>query len=711
MIQSFIGWSSHIVGGEIYYDCLGNDQYLVTIKIYRDCNSSGASFDTPLMLGVFRRSDNTLFNTYSVNYPGSTRLPVEFNNPCVQPPNNICIEEAIYQETITLPSNPEGYKLVYERCCRGPGIINLANSEDEGLTLTANILGTNSGITCNSSPRFKSTPPLLLCNNEELVYNHSATDPDGDEIIYELCTPFHGGSEANPAPNPPNNPPYDEIVWEGGFNATQPFGATGPINLDPNTGQLTASPDLLGKFVVGVCANEYRDGNLISTTKRDFLFTVFNCEVSLASDIVPQEELQSFNSYCQGLTIEFENNSFGGTNYFWDFDVENDPNSTSTSFEPSYTFPSEGTYNVMLVVNPGWTCTDTSVKTFQVYEGLNVSFEPPPAQCITNNSFDFEGDGEYGPDTQFQWDFGDNANVTTADTENYSGVVFDTNGYIPITFAAFSDQCEGSYTDSIFVYKEPEINFGIKPDTQCAPFTAEFIDSSSSDAPLNYLWEFGDGSTSILPEPQHTYSNAGVYDVTLSISTNEGCIADLKLNKPSLIEVFPSPIADFSVDPQVTDIFNTEITFTDLSSDSYEHFYQLNDSVDTVQRNLSYHFIEGGYHYPYQVVTNEFGCTDTVSAEIYVEPQTTLYIPNAFTPNNDRTNEVFRPIIFDVTEYSFEIYNRWGEQIFKTNNRKAGWDGQIKNKNAPDGVYIWRIKFRNHKSIFEEHHGHFSLLR
>lgn len=711
LLLPFIGWGSHIVGGEIYYDCLGGGDYRVTVKIYRDCNSTGAQFDSPLPLGVFRNSDNSLFNTYNMNFPGSNVLPVEFNNPCVNPPNNICIEEAIYQGVINLPNSPEGYKLVYERCCRGPGIVNLNDSENEGLTLTANIPGTNSGVSCNSSPRFNSTPPLLLCNNEELIYNHAATDPDGDQIVYELCTPFHGGSQFAPAPNPPNNPPYNNIVWETGFNATQPFGASGPINLDPNTGLLNASPDLLGKFVVGVCANEYRNGNLISTTKRDFIFTVFNCEVALEANIVPQEELQNFNSYCEGLTIDFENNSFGGTNYIWDFGVASDPNSTSTSFEPTYTFPSEGTYEVTLVVNPGWACSDTSISTFQVFESLNVNFDPSPAQCITNNSFDFEGQGDYENGAVFEWSFGNNASPPSANTEDFSGVVFDTNGYIPITYTVTWDQCEDTHTDSVFVYREPEINFGIEPGLYCAPFTAEFIDSSLSDAPLTYFWDFGDGNTSIESDPVHVYENAGVYDVSLSISTNEGCIANLSLNKPGLIEVFPSPVADFEVNPQVTDVFNTEITFTDFSIDSYEHFYQLNDSVDTTERNLTYHFLEGGYHYPYQVVTNEFGCKDTITVEIYVEPQTTFYVPNAFTPNGDGTNEVFRPIIFDVSDYTFEIYNRWGERIYETNDRKAGWNGRIKNQNAPDGVYVWRVKYRNHKSIFEEHHGHFTLLR
>lgn len=707
----FSTYAEHIVGGEIYYDCLGNDQYRFTIKVYRDCNSSGAQFDSPLTLGVFRNSDNSLYNTYSVSFPGSTLLPVVFSNPCVDPPNNICVEEAIYTSTITLPASADGYTVVYERCCRGPSIVNLTNPDDQGLTLSATVPGINSGVTCNSSPRFNNYPPLLLCNNEELIFDHSATDPDGDVIEYELCTPFDGASQFDPAPNPPNNPPYANIVWENGFSASQPFGASGPINLDPNTGLLTASPNLLGKFVVGVCAKEYRNGNLISVTRRDFQFVVFNCNITMEADVVAQEDLSTFTSYCDGLTIDFENDSYGGTSYEWHFGDPNNPGPNSTSFEPSYTYPGEGVYEVMLVVNPGWPCTDTSIQTFEVYESLDASFVPPPPQCITGNSFDFEGLGSYDNSATFEWDFGPNANISNATTEDVNGVVFDTSGYIPVTFDVFWNVCDGSYTDSVFVYREPSINFGIDPGLYCAPFTAEFIDSSLADAPISYDWDFGDGNTSTESDPVHTYENPGVYDVTLNIEVTEGCPADLTLTKPDLIEVFPSPIADFTVNPAVTDVFNTEITLTDFSIDSDQHFYQLNEDTDTTERNLTYHFLEGGYHYPYQVVTNEFGCKDTAVREIYVEPQTTMYVPNAFTPNEDGTNEVFRPIIYDVTEYEFLIFNRWGEVIFETNDREAGWDGRINGKLAPDGVYLWRIKFRNHKSIMEEHTGHFSLIK
>lgn len=704
-------YAAHIVGGEIYYDCLGNDDYRVTLKIYRDCNSGAAQYDSPLILGAYRQSNNTLYNVYNIPFPGSAVLPVVFNNPCVSPPNNICIEEAIYTTVINLPASPDGYTLTYQRCCRGPAIINLTNPDMEGLTLTTKIPGTSTGVLCNSSPRFNNYPPLLLCNNEELVFDHSATDPDGDELVYEFTTPFNGGTQFQPLPNPPTAPPYTPVLWENNFDESQPFGTSGPVNLNPASGLLNAAPDLLGKFVMSVTAKEYRNGVLINETIRDFIFTVFNCEVTLSSIIVPQEDLDTFVSYCEGLTISFENNSFGGTNYFWDFDDPNNPNSTSTEFEPTYTFSEPGIYNVTLVVNPGWTCTDSMVQTFQVLDELTSFYEPPDPQCITGNSFNFLGQGDYLSTATFNWDFGPNATPSSANTEGVNNVVFDTSGYIPVTFTAELGICLGVYTDSILVYPEPKIDFTADTSFACAPHSIGFYDLGETYGLTEYYWDFGDGNQSNLENPVHTYQNPGVYIVTLQTNEIDGCETTLTLIKENLVEVFPSPIAQFSVSPEITDVYNPEIQFFDESIDSDEHTYYFNDSTFTEERNTSHIYLDGGYHYPYQIVVNSYGCSDTVVREIYIDPLTTLYVPNAFTPDGDERNPVFLPIVYDVTEYHLSIYNRWGERIFETSNKNEGWNGEINGRPAPEGVYIWQIRLYNHKEIGEEHIGHFSLLR
>ncbi|MFM7467638.1 MAG: hypothetical protein ACKO2O_07030 [Crocinitomicaceae bacterium] len=123
--------ASHIIGGDIYYDYLGNNQYRFFITLYRDCNSTGAEYDNPLKLTIYNAGD-VLIQDLSVPFPGSVILPLNFNNPCATPPTNICLERAIYSTVVTLPPTPGGYTVSYQRCCRGPNISNLINPASSG---------------------------------------------------------------------------------------------------------------------------------------------------------------------------------------------------------------------------------------------------------------------------------------------------------------------------------------------------------------------------------------------------------------------------------------------------------------------------------------------------------------------------------------------------------------------------------------------------
>ena len=709
--SSLVVNASHIVGGVMYYDCLGGNQYRVTLKIYRDCASTGAAYDDPLPVTVFNGS-GTQLTQFDISFPGSIVLPVVFNNPCVTIPGGICVEEAVYTTVVNLPASSNGYVLSYQRCCRGPAVTNLSVPENQGLTLTVKIPPASDAI-CNSSPRFNNYPPLLLCAGQPLVFDHSATDPDGDVIVYELVQPYQGGTSGAPAPNPASPPPYDPVVWGAGFSQTAPFGAA-PISINSTTGLLTATPDVPGLYVVGVAAKEYRAGILISTTVRDFLFKVMNCEIQLEAEIVPQVDMTTFVSYCQGRTITFENDSYGGTNYAWDFGVTTSTSDVSTAFEPTFTFPAPGSYDVRLIVNPGWPCTDTSIQTFIVNDLITASFVPPAAQCITANSFDFTGDGQYpGTGTTFLWEFGETTNPDSAFTEDVSNVVFTEYGYQPVTYTVFYDVCEVSYTDSVFVFAEPTIGFSIVDELRCAPYTADFIDTSFAHTQIYYAWDFGDGSSeSPLQNPSHVYELPGVYDVSLTIWTDAGCIDTLTEIKPEYVEVFPSPVSAFEVSPEEASVFNPHFYFEDYSTDSQQHYYYFTDGSSTAERFIWHSYVESGWHYPYQVVINQYGCPDTSVQSLYVIPYTTIYVPNSFTPDGNGRNETWKPVVYDTEFYELWVFDRWGQVILNSTDEEASWDGTMYGKLSPVGVYTYLIKYIDHDSgLPYEIRGHFSLLR
>lgn len=275
-------FASHIVGGEVYYDSLGNDQYKVTFEIYRDC--SGTGFDNPLWYTVFN-SDGTIFGQYSIVLPTPDTLPIIYDDPCVTPPNDICIERAIYIDTITMPMTPGGYYITYQRCCWAGNIINITNPGSWGITITCDVPGSNLVNTDdNNAARFTNYPPIVLCSGQTLDFDHSAYDEDGDSLVYSMCTPLTVDI-GNTNPQPELAEPYGGIPWDVGFTDVQPLGPGSNIVIDSETGMMNITPNQIGTYVAAVCVEEYRNGVLINRKSRTFGYRVVVCDVELPMQV------------------------------------------------------------------------------------------------------------------------------------------------------------------------------------------------------------------------------------------------------------------------------------------------------------------------------------------------------------------------------------------------------------------------------------------
>jgi len=517
--------AGHIIGGEIYYDYLGNNNYKFYVSMYKDCDPSGnwADFDTQLPLVVY--TAGVQIRVVQIPFPGSVSVPITYGNPCVTPPPGLCILQAVYTTTINLPPNNNGYTISYQRCCRKPQISNIVSPGDVGFTLTCRVPPPTNGNNVNSSPRFIGYPPGLLCNNDDLVHDQSATDPDGDQLIYSLTNPFRGGSSFNPAPTAVA-PPYIPVPWVGGFTPQEPLGPGANIAINPTTGILTASPNLTGLFVVGIRVQEVRNGVVINETLLDFLLQVFACQITLQANLPTQEQLPTFVSYCDGLTVDFVNNSWGTSDYEWDFGVPGITTDVSTSVAPSYTYPAPGIYTVTLVANPsGAPCTDTAQMVVNVNNVLEIEWTSEDSVCFIDNSFDFASTivGEQTADVV--WDFGPNANPATSTLNNVNNVEFTTSGYIPVTVDVSFNVCENSFTDSIFIFAEPVSEMVIPDNVECDGFTVQFGNSSIES--YLYNWDFGDPTittdVSNLEAPIYTYTTPGTYTVTLIAGSSPVC--------------------------------------------------------------------------------------------------------------------------------------------------------------------------------------------
>ena len=278
--------AAHLVGGELSYECLGGNSYRITLYVYRDCNCFFcAELDDPAKIFIYNSSNN-LVQSSNFSLDDVIELPIVTEGLCIEDAPDVCVERGYYTRVVTLPPSAGGYRIVYQRCCRNNTIVNIFNPGETGSTYTLDIPPSIGGCT-NSSPVFNNYPPIVICANSPLVFDYSATDPDGDSLVYSICSPFEGGSVINSTPNPPTA--YNVVSWIAPYSISNQLGGSPPMSIDPVTGELTAFPTQIGQYVVGVCVSEYRNGVLLSTKMRDFQFNVANCSVVLAqvSSITP----------------------------------------------------------------------------------------------------------------------------------------------------------------------------------------------------------------------------------------------------------------------------------------------------------------------------------------------------------------------------------------------------------------------------------------
>ena len=270
--------ADHLLGGQIYYDYLGNNKYKISIELYLDCNAF-VSFDIPLGYTIFN-SNGTIYTERSIDFVNSSPI-IAPTNPCMVVPTGMCLSKGVYIDTVVLNQNIGGYTVTYQRCCWTANISNVTTPDNNGMTLTTVIPGTAVISSQNNSARFISLPPVFLCSNQTIDIDYSATDSNNDSLVYNLITPFNGGSISDAAPQPESAPPYSQIPWQAGFSFTNPFGNGVATQINNSTGILTVTPNNLGLYLIGVEVKEYRNGVLLNKQIKVFVFRVVNCNIKV----------------------------------------------------------------------------------------------------------------------------------------------------------------------------------------------------------------------------------------------------------------------------------------------------------------------------------------------------------------------------------------------------------------------------------------------
>jgi len=267
--------STHLIGGELYYEYLGGNNYAIHLLLYRDCQSTGAMFDNPVKLGIYNENNN-LIEVLSISQQNNpTYIP--YNLPCdtLPSPPLDCKESLIYDTIINLPSNTGGYTITYQRCCFNSNIVNVINTEDFGFTLSTHINGVNSIWANNSSPHFIENTPFVFCLGDSLTYNNIAIDLDGDSLVYSIDSTWKGASPLSPQPTTPTPPPYLSSFWDTGFSNSFPLGVQSTFYFD-SIGNITIIPQVIGEFLLTLKVKELRNGILIGEYRKIISILVVN---------------------------------------------------------------------------------------------------------------------------------------------------------------------------------------------------------------------------------------------------------------------------------------------------------------------------------------------------------------------------------------------------------------------------------------------------
>ena len=274
--------ATHIVGGELDLQHRTGNNYTLTLNLYFDAvNGDPGALDREMTASIFDKTTNQRKANVVLPLVGNTF--VSYTNPACAV-GALSTRRLVYTRDLVLPAaayaNPAGYYVAVERCCRNVTITNIRapGAAAQAFYLEFPPVVRNGVPFLDSTPRI--FPPLgdYACRNELFSYDFSGQDPDGDSLAYDLVTPLNGHTTtAVPAFAQSEPAPYAPITWNPGLGPANQVPGAPPLTINARTGRLTVRPGSLGLFVFGVRCSEYRRGQKIGETRRDFQLYVLNC--------------------------------------------------------------------------------------------------------------------------------------------------------------------------------------------------------------------------------------------------------------------------------------------------------------------------------------------------------------------------------------------------------------------------------------------------
>jgi len=362
--------------------------------------------------------------------------------------------------------------------------------------------------------------------------------------------------------------------------------------------------------------------------------------------------------------------------------------------------------NYTATITDGAGCVTT--QTFAITQPAQLTMTTSGNITICNGSsttISVTPAGGTGPYT-VTWDNGlpngTSNSVSPTQQTTYNATLTDANG------------CNTTQSITVDVSPAPVAAFSATQG-DCAPSVIQFTDASSGAT--SYYWDFGDPSsgannTSTLQHPTHIYALGGSYNVTLTAINAIGCSTTVVINNAVTVFGYPNALTSVAND-HVSELDPTAV-FTDQTTGGVDCIVYFGDGDSIAGCNLgtfTHVYEQAGTYTIMTVATNANGCTDTSYVTVIVEQETTLYVPNAFTPNGDGSNPFFQAYGSNVQEFQLYVFDRWGVLLFESKDLNKAWDGTFKGEPVQEDVYVWRIIYTDARNKRHKLIGHVTVYR
>jgi gliding motility-associated-like protein len=702
-------FASHIVGGEIELVKLKSPSpgitHEVTLNLYFDAiNGRPAAEDISITLTFIRKRD--LARIGEAVCPRIYRDLIQYIDPaCAKGDLQTLLIK--YRAALNLTeeafSDPGGYAIVWERCCRNIIITNIRNPSSVGMVFYTEFPPVTIN---NTTPRFKEVVADYLCINQNFEMDFSANDPDGDSLTYELITPWIGyATMQNPNPLSVGRNSYPEASWVDGISLNNVIPGDEPLRIDRTTGVLYVKPNKLGLYVFSVMVNEYRKGAIIGRVKRDFQLKVVDCKINLPPQVMVRN-LGASTFFKEGEIINLKKNDKRCFDVlFFDPDVSQKVTITARGIN----FDTKK-INIPAISNVIIQNSDTLKTSFCLDECI-ITKNNQAAEfiiSINDNGCPVPQIRSYRMKINFEEADNNRPLITTSLTDLPTVMFGDT-----LKFTVFGDDID---LDTVslagagrnFTLGSLGFTFPSQHGVGSVKSILQFIPNCEAVRRKQVVLDF------VARDFRCGVSNQTAYAVPVTIQSEPNNAPVLSTNlTDSIVAVILSPSKPSEVKFEVEgfDSDKEKIDLVALPNDfalkNAGMSFENKDGIGTVNSIFSWLptcFLLGGKDSKEFVVKfrlQDNACDqkqDTLSIKFLLKNNLSAENPiepfNTFTPNEDGVNDYFN--IGALPEdncnrqfVKFEVFNRYGKSIFQTSDRNFKWSGD----KEPSGDYFYALYF------------------